>query len=230
VVDAVCRAHGKPGEFQDGLWIHRHSTPRFYPNAVTLSAAGSKLQLESIRELVATIGTADCGVKDSFCTLDLEPAGFQILFEAEWIHRPAAVARPDFATAAVGWTRISSASELAAWEAAWAGEQVGERPERIFRPSLLMDANVAFFAADRDGRIVAGAIANRTGNVVGLSNLFVPPRDADALRAGCVAAVVDTFPGLPIVGYESGSDLAGARALGFESLGPLRVWVRQGCS
>jgi len=31
--DAVCRAHGNPGEFHDGIWLNRKPVPRFYPNA-----------------------------------------------------------------------------------------------------------------------------------------------------------------------------------------------------
>jgi len=33
------------------------------------------------------------------------------------------------------------------------------------------------------------------------------------------------FPGLPLVGYERGSELDAMVALGFERLGPLRVWT-----
>ena len=33
-------------------------------------------------------------------------------------------------------------------------------------------------------------------------------------------------PGLPIVGYERGEDLAAARQAGFTVLGPLRIWAR----
>lgn len=42
--------------------------------------------------LVARIDTAAAGasVKDSFAGLDLTEAGFEVLFEARWIHRPAA--------------------------------------------------------------------------------------------------------------------------------------------
>jgi hypothetical protein len=33
-------------------------------------------------------------------------------------------------------------------------------------------------------------------------------------------------PGLPVVGYEHGEDLAAAREAGGQVLGPLRVWTR----
>ena len=79
--------------------------------------------------------------------------------------------------------------------------------------SLLAQEGVAVFAAYREGQIVAGMIANRTGEVVGLSNMFVTAHDADGLRSGSVAQAMESFPGLPLVGYEAGEDLAAMRAL-----------------
>ncbi len=97
-------------------------------------------------------------------------------------------------------------------------------PPRIFLPALLSDPDIRFIAAYADRHIVAGAIANRTGNVVGVSNVFVPEADAARCWAGCVATIIDAFPGLPLVGYERGNDLIIAQALGFEVVGLLRVW------
>jgi hypothetical protein len=39
-----------------------------------------------------------------------------------------------------------------------------------------------------------------------------------------IAAAVEMFPGLPLVGYEHGRDLAAAKLAGFETIGPLRIW------
>jgi hypothetical protein len=64
-----------------------------------------------------------------------------------------------------------------------------------------------------------GVIANRSESVVGLSNLF-----GDWPAA--VRSVAARHPGLPLVGYESGDDLAAAHRAGFLSTGPLRVWIK----
>ena len=227
--DTICRAHGTPGRFLEEIWINSQPSPPFYPNAVTLSGAeGIGMQLIAIRDLLETDLAGEWAVKDSFCTLDLAPLGFGPLFEAEWIWRSTAQPRPDGGIAGVGWTTIRHAPELAAWEAAWGGTPIGEAPTttRIFLPPLLEDEDIAVIAAYQDRRIVAGVIANRTGNVVGVSNLFVPEQDSERFRAGCIAAVIDAFPGLPLVGYESGHDLQAAQALGFDILGPLRIWAR----
>ena len=127
------------------------------------------------------------------------------------------------------WGKLESADALADWEAAWArqlGAPARGRWPRIFRPALLADGDVVVVAAYRDGRIVAGAIGNRGADVVGVSNVFVPPHDVEWFGAGCVTEIRDAFPGLPVVGYETGEGLARARRLGFETVGPLRVWAR----
>jgi hypothetical protein len=129
----------------------------------------------------------------------------------------------------VEWSTLETPRDLAEWEAAWSIEPANggaSAPARVFLPPLLERADVAFLAARRAGRVVAGAVASRAAEVVGLSNLFARDPDADRLRAGCLARAVDAFPGLPVGGYALGSDLAAARALGFEEIGPLRVWVR----
>jgi hypothetical protein len=50
---------------------------------------------------------------------------------------------------------------------------------------------------------------------------------AGHLWAGVVRAVASLRPGLPIVGYERGEDLAAARRAGFTVLGSLRIWARR---
>ena len=73
-----------------------------------------------------------------------------------------------------------------------------------------------------------GAIANQSDRVVGLSNIFGPAGQALGTFAGAVAMAGQVFAGLPLVGYESGADLAAAQSAGFSAIGPLRVWVSDG--
>ena len=121
----------------------------------------------------------------------------------------------------------SHAAELTDWEQAWSGVPAGDPlpHPRVFLPPLLEDRAVAVVSACQDGHIVAGAIANHTGKVVGLSNVFAPEQGRVGFWAGCVAAVMAAFPGLPVVGYEREDELAVALALGFEAMGALRVWL-----
>src|SRR3954462_805415 len=87
--DLVCRTHGIETAFSDRAWVALRRSPRSYPDAVTLSP------LPSVGDVLSRIDTsAGCSVKDSFATLDLAEDGFRVLFEAEWIHRPAAAPAP----------------------------------------------------------------------------------------------------------------------------------------
>jgi len=73
--------------------------------------------------------------------------------------------------------------------------------------------------------IVAVAVANRAGDVIGLSNVFGRASAAE-LWSGATSAARDAFPtALPLVGYERGDDLRLATDSGFQPIGSLRVYV-----
>lgn len=223
--DAVCRAQGRPGERSGALWLNRAEVPPFYPNVVTLSPEDPARQVEVIAGLNLP---GRWGVKDSFARLDLAPHGFTELFTARWIRLGRPVPAPATDTGA-RWLRVRDAATLAAWEAAWSGQPANARPDparAVFRPALLEDANVAVLAAYREDTVVAGAIAYRAAGVVGLSNTFLAAGAPGMLSEELLARALDVFPGLPLVGYEHGDELAAWCALGFEPLGPLRVWLK----
>ena len=221
--DAVCRAHNAPGEFSDHLWLNRHETPPFYPNIVTLTPNAAETQTERIREFSKHFASG-FAVKDSFATLDLVPLGFEILFSAEWLSRPPSLPAPEGHLGGVAWRKIDSEVDLVAWEAAWnAGH---DQPVHVFEPSLLKNSDIGFFAAYNNQRIVAGGIANQTGDVVGISNIFTPKDAEQDFWASFVRLVAETFPGLALVGYERGAELKIAHSINFQSIGPLRVWAK----
>jgi hypothetical protein len=212
--EILCATHGVQGRFDADAWTSRRRTPRRYPDAVTLRAGASPAAI------LAWIDTATSGasVKDSFSDLDLAPHGFTMLFEAEWILRDADRRSPD--PTPLAWSIVDDAHALAAWESA----RDDGTPVEPLRSALLLHHAVSVLAGSIDGQVVAGAIANTSKDVVGLSNVF-SARGRDEAWAGCVDAVTRAVPGLPIVGYESGGALTAARREGFASVGPLRVWV-----
>jgi hypothetical protein len=222
--DAVCRANDAPGELHATIWINRHSVPPFYSNAVTLTAGGAADQLAHVERLAA--GRAAFSVKDSFAALDLRPLGFDVLFTATWLWRPAEMAAP-VVPPGWAWSQVEDEEALRRWEAVWAGGHAGDAlpAARIFRPALLGEPGVALLAGRHDGAFVAVAAANLTDGVVGLSNVFAPAGPAVACWAGAVACAGRLFPGRALVGYERGDDLALARSVGFEPVGELRVWA-----
>jgi hypothetical protein len=101
----------------------------------------------------------------------------------------------------------------------------------LFRPDLLGDPCCAILSCHRDGAVAGGAIAYTTAGATGISNLFSTGLPGEVLRPGtlwrsAVLAVAALRPGLPVVGYERGEDLAAAREAGGRVIGPLRVWTR----
>jgi hypothetical protein len=207
--------------------VQLHLVLPFYSNAITLSGSPrSPEQLRCVHDLLAAGLQGGWSVKDSFCALDLAALGFRVLFHASRIYRPGSLPKPGGGTAGVRWARVERAVDLARWERAWDRERHARQDTHIFLLALLAEDDHAVIAGHRGSEIVAGCIASRSADVVGMSNIFVPRQDAPLLRAECLAAVMDLAPGRPVVGYERGDELAAAKALGFEPVGPLRVWTR----
>ena len=218
--DLVCRSHGADTTLDGQAWTTRTRSPRFYPDAVTLTPD------VFVEALLARIDdSAGCSVKDSFASLDLSAHGFRVLFEAQWIISGVLPAAP---AGGLRWEVVRSRDGLAEWEAAWGngGTDLG-----LFRAELLGHDSVAVLGGRRDGDLVAGAVLNSSTRVVGISNFFAVPADAGqehaaAARSDCIAYAESVRPGTRFCGYESGSELVDALRTGFEEVGPLRVWIR----
>jgi hypothetical protein len=199
----VCRAHGKPGRFLPGIWVNAEVVPRFYPNAVAL-AHGREARAEqrsAIELLVASNLPGRWAMKDSFAALDLSRLGFEVLFEASWIRSVMPAAGPS--------TDI-----------------VWQRETRSQSPLPLDDPDFALFTGRRGFRVVAGGMFYRAEGLVGLSNVVAESADAVTVWRSLILLAAQTFPRLPVVGYESGDELQAALDAGFEFGDPLRIWVR----
>ncbi|MFF0188466.1 hypothetical protein [Streptomyces sp. NPDC005244] len=213
---AMSRSHGLAGAFGPAAWTAPERTPLFYPDAVTLEPGADPA------EVAARIDTRTPGasVKDSFADLDLGRAGFRILFEAQWIHRPAG-APP--VPSDLGVQVAAGPDALRAWALAW---DDGDGNPGVFRPELLDDpATTVLVGRSAEGRVVAGAVASASADVVGVSNVFAREGGPDAAWSFALTATHRLFPALPVVGYEHGEDLTAAVRHGFEPIGPLRVWL-----
>ena len=204
----VCAAHGLSTHADALAWSSPRRTPALLPDAVTLSPD------VTADTLLARIDLGPgASVKDSFATLDLTEAGFRVLFEAQWIeHRGPTPVAP-------GWRVVD---DPVRWERAWSGADAvtgALTPEVLSHPAVTALAN-----AD----LTAGALLNvdERGHV-GITNLFFGDGDRDGAWAGATALARERHPGAVLLGYESGAELAAARAVGFTSTGPLRVWIRE---
>lgn len=216
---AVCRTHGIETEDDDLAWTSRTRTPPLYPDAVTLVAD------PSTSELLARIDASPgCSVKDSFASLDLAGHGFRVLFDAQWIVRHPS--NPRAVPASPRWTVVQDAEAFTAWEHAWRGV---DGPSDVLRAGLLRTRAVTVLAAEQeDHRVVGGAVLSRSATAVGISNFFTEEPITLESWQGCLALTNALFPEMTLVGYESGDALDAARTCGFEAVGTLQVWLRDG--
>jgi hypothetical protein len=124
------------------------------------------------------------------------------------------------------WISVGSAIELIPWEKAWASlDDDAERP-RTFRPDLLSRPEIHIIRALSGGVSVGGGILNAGAGMVGLSNLFASGIKREIVWDGLSKVARTVFPGLPLVAYDRGDDLAAAHRAGFTTIGPLRIWQR----
>jgi hypothetical protein len=204
--DDLCALHGTASMLADGLWSALGPPPPLHSAAVTVE---DNVSAERVLERLAQGPVG--GVKDSFSTVDLGAAGWELLFEATWLHLPA----PDVpATAPAGWQEVRDVPGLQRWTS-------GHDTAQVLLPGLLRSAHFRVLAKVEDERVVAGAVARLGSGIVDLSNVHGDGLDWSEL-VGTVACI---FPGRPLVGYEQGNDLAAALTSGFSAVGPLRVWV-----
>src|SRR5215469_1139439 len=134
---SVCSAHGRPGEFHDGIWINRAPLPRFYPNAQTLAEPSSH-QINLIRELINQGLPSGWAVKDSLASLDLTACGFTLLFDAQWIYlAPERLRAFGSATSdsEVRWEPVLANQMLAEWEHAWCEANHDTNRARVYLPA-----------------------------------------------------------------------------------------------
>ena len=208
---AQCQSHQIAYELTDAYWMSQRPMMPYYSNLVWAGKDNPTQMIE--RQMAAG---ADPGTKDAYARFDLTGVGLERLFDARWI---ALEPHNQIAAASNLAARFISPDELPAWISAW-GETPPGRP--VFVPGIMVDPSVFFLCVEVDGDMVGGAIANLSGQAVGISNTFGSP---DAVGA-CLEVLRRHFPDRGIVGYERGEDLDNMRRCGARVLGELTVWIK----
>ncbi len=148
----------------------------------------------------------------------MKPLNFRKLFTASWIYIPKA------ADSSSDLAYVTTEEELLKWETAWDTNQVSKT--RIFQTALLNSKDIHIIAKYQNTQIVAGFIAYISSDAVGLSNVFNHTGQENIFHQARSFAT-QKFPGMPIVGYESGQNLNIARKADITILGRLSVWQEQ---
>lgn len=216
---AMFRAHAIAQQRNQQLWTSRFKAPAFHSNLISLAKESGDQILTSIVELNSTL-QRPWAIKDSFASLELKALGFKILFEASWIWREAT---GTIYSSTKGWTKIQSSEELRTWEQAWrVGQTVAADPQ--FPAALLQEPSITFLGLPSADGYSAGCIVNTSSTVSGFSNFFSITPNIAANYAAAAAMAQSIAPAKPLTSFERGTLLACAENLGFENVGPLRIW------
>ncbi len=226
---AICGARNNADLYESvfsvhGLEYHRSAysfvaddVPPPYYSALTVLSPNDAAIMSELANLARRLGGV-MGIKDSFCRLDLASNGFETLFEASWIWRS-----PRQVTIPAGWEVVKEASDLLLWEDGWK-RNGSPTDKRMFPDAFLARDDVVFLGRKIEGRFVAGCIANRSDDCVGLSNVFAETSSQIVFsQASDAAAAVGG--NVPVVAYESGAKLEYANQADFDTVGQLRVLV-----
>jgi len=202
---------GVPGIITTDLYVNRYEVPRHYPNIITLSDTVEE------RDVVRAIGhRMDWSIKDSFGRLDMTTVGLTSLFEARWL-----VAPRNPRTAGVEFRVVDGSAALHEWLAAR-----DDGGSDVLGAAWSERADLAFVSVVEDGTVVGSGVLSQAHGVIGLSNLACSVADPSRCWSSLVAASRSLFPGVAVVGYETGEDLSVALSFGCKVLSPLTIWAR----
>lgn len=215
--EAAFRSWGLRYVRQPFAFVGTDPPPPFYSNLTVLSPRCGGQVMGELQAVAQRFDGSVC-FKDSFCEFELPTIGFQLLFNASWIWKPA-----KSSCCPKGWSRVDSPDELERWELAW--KRSGSRTHaRMFRDAMLEYPDFAFLGKMEGAEFVCGCIANVSDAAVGISNLFSTCRLRNVF-AEATLAVASFAPRLPIVGYARGPQLEAALQAGYETTGGLRVMI-----
>jgi len=206
--DSLCAVHGVPCSIDDDVWCADAPPPPLHSTAKTVEPGA-----RPDRALAAVVDSGS--IADSFGSFDLTGEGYRLLFEARWIHRPAAAVGTRQLPA--GWSSVGTAAELRAWTSR-------HDTQDVLLPALLQRSAFRVIGKRYDDGYGAGAVLHLCSGVVDISNVWSTSKDLD--WTDLVHAAAALFPGRALVGYQRGADLENASAAGFDTLGPQRVWIR----
>lgn len=213
--DDVVALHDIPSMVDDALWIALATPPPWHSAVKTLGPSASPEQV-----LAAMEQHPSGSVADSFGTLDLASAGFELIIEASWLVHPA----PPSSGWPEQWTVVREPVMLTEW--ARLHDYVGVLP-----PSVLEHPRFHVLAKVRGGEVVAGAVihdaeSTDAESTVGHSNLWATDGLGQADVAAVLACAGTLYPGRPVADYAWGEELALMISAGFKPVGPHHIWAR----
>lgn len=217
--EAVFSSQGLRYERLPFGFVARDQPPPYYAHLTTLSHKAQNDICRQFKDVVQRF-SGRAVMKDSFCQMDAQSEGLEVLFDASWIWFG-----NDKQCPSCTWKRVKSNSDLQLWQDAW--KQSGFPTDvKMFNETFLNKEDIFIFGQKNSGVFEKGCIGNRSRNCIGLSNVFSISRSS-RIYDQATAAVASIDPRLPVVGYEASENLEAACRNGFEVVGNLRVLVAQ---
>jgi ribosomal protein S18 acetylase RimI-like enzyme len=215
-------ALGLRSERAGAIWRALDRPPLIYLAGITLEPG------------VASAAIADVpgSVGDVWQTLDLEPHGFHVWRTEPWFYRGAG-ALPVSPPSELELVQVTTPEEVFEFELVsvrgFGTEEDVIEPGAFHPPTILEDDAMRIFTGRVDGRAVAAAMGYVLEDVVGV---FGVTTVASARRRGygtaLTRAAMLTETGLPCVLAPSEEGASMYRRLGFERVGALSIWSKEG--
>lgn len=222
---AVFASHNKTLEHNDGIYFLPVKTPPLYSNLATRSEDWQPDDVfQQIDKLAKEESWDDWSIKDSFQCLDLTKFGFEKLFDAQWIYLESGHFSAAETSDPVDFKVVKSEDDLQLWIEVW-GEGV-ELGNQIYNKALVENSDVLFIVGYVENKPKHVALLNKSEDVIGVSNFFVPEK-TEAAWSSLVSFIQNHFGTKDIVGYEDAETVSKIKSVGFEPVGDLTVWLKK---
>lgn len=209
-------------ERANGMWRALDRPPYIYLAGITLEPGAPS---EEIAGVPGSVG-------DVWQTLELEPHGFHVWRTEPWFYRPPGPV-PDESPPELEVVAVRTPEQVVEFEAVsvrgFGSEDDTIEPGTFHPPSILGDNAMHMFTGRVGGRPLAAAMGYVLDEVVGV---FGVATIASARRRGYGAALTRAAmlaeTGLPTVLAPSPQGANMYRRLGFEPVGELTIWSKEG--
>ena len=221
---SVFASHGIELRENSDIYYTTEQTPPLYSNLATRSPEWIPEEIfHRIDNNCVEQKWSEWSIKDSFQRLDLTKHGFEKLFDSKWLY----LESENFSHQNDTSTRfeiVTDSGGLQKWIEVW-GEGV-ELGNSIYKPELLKDESVYFLIGYNDTEPDCVALLNKSDDVIGISNFFVPDNTKNKWSS-LVSFIYSEVEVKDIVGYEDAKSLEKINALGFEPVGNLTIWLKK---
>lgn len=227
IYEAVFDSLGIAWTKTESIWYCLQETPPLHSNLVTRIASLKPDEIfQKINDTFQKESWDRWSIKDSFNDLDIHEYGFEVLFGAQWMYLDAKKFTPIPDDLDLTYTVAKSTDELAKWRSAW--EKVnGELSAQIYIDSVVENKKLFFVMGEnKEGEVISLCLLNKTDDVIGISNFCSPEADVVLFWSSMIEFIQTTFGPIDIVGYERKVLLERLGALGIETVGNLRIWVK----